>query len=166
MPRKTPPFERLLSGYKTDEKTGCWLWVGSKYKNGYGWLKVFGKSVSTHRYSYEIHNGYIPKGMEVMHSCDVRNCINPDHLSLGTHAENMRQASERGRMPCGEKHHTFGKTNPRPNQANKVMVLGVEYESQNSAERALGLGSGTVRYWLKNTPHKAKLLNNLNKKEK
>lgn len=158
MPPPEPPFKRFLRGYKTNEKSGCWTWTGSKYRNGYGWLKVFGKVVSAHRYSYELHKGPIPDGLHILHSCDVKDCVNPDHLRPGTHAENMLEAHDRGAIRTGENHPMYGKKNPRPKQANKVRVLGTEYESQNSAERALGLGSGTVRYWIINSPSKAQLI--------
>lgn len=158
MPKPTPPFLRLMTGYSVDNKTGCWIWNGSAYKNGYGWLKVFGRVISAHRYSYELHKGKIPKGAEILHSCDVKLCINPDHLIAGTHKQNMKEASERGLLCKGINHPMHGKRNPRPRQANKVIVLGVEYESQKAAERKLGLGSGVVRYWIKNRPDKAKIL--------
>lgn len=158
MSRPIPPFLRLVTGYSVDNKTGCWIWNGSTYKNGYGWLKVFGRVVSAHRYSYELHKGEIPKDMEILHSCDVKRCINPDHLISGTHAQNMKEASERGLIRKGYNHPMYGKRNPRPRQANRVLVLGFEYESQKAAERALGLGAGTVRYWIKNSPDKAKIL--------
>jgi hypothetical protein len=158
MPGAEPPYKRFLRGYEEDDSTGCWIWGGSKYPNGYGWLKVFGKPVSVHRFSYELHKGPIPDGLEILHLCDVKDCVNPDHLRTGTHAENMKEASERGLLRKGENHPMFGKKNPRPMQANRVMVLGVEYESQNQAEIALGLGKGTVRYWLKTNNEKAKLI--------
>ena len=157
MPAARAPFLRLMEGFEADEISGCWDWKKTKYKNGYGWLKVFGKVVSAHRYSYELHKGHIPDGSEILHSCDNKGCINPDHLRVGSHQENMKEAADRGRMRSGENHPMHGKKNPRPRQANKVLVLGVEYESQKSAERALGLGSGVVRYWIKNNPEKAKI---------
>lgn len=158
MPAPTPPFIRLLENFATDPSTGCWIWTGHTYSNGYGVLKVFGKDVSAHRYSYQLHKGPIPDGMEILHSCDVRGCINPDHLRVGTHQENMAEAAERGRMPRGVAHSMYGRRNPRPKQSNKVRVLGRVYPSQKSAEMALGLGSGTVRYWILNKPEKAQLL--------
>ena len=158
MAKKQPPFMRFLSGYVVSPDTGCWLWQGAKYRNGYGWIKAFGKVVSAHRLSYELHNGEIPDGMEVMHSCDVRHCVNPDHLRVGTHQENMAEAAERGGIRRGENHHQYGKPNPRPKQAKRVRVLGRVFDSQKQAERELQLGSGTVRYWIKNHPDKAQLM--------
>jgi hypothetical protein len=165
MPVKSPPFKRLMSGYELDVETGCWLWMKTKYRNGYGWLKVFGKNFLAHRYSYELHKGPIQEGMEVMHTCDNPACINPNHLEMGTHTQNMRGAAERNRLRKGDRHPMYRKKNPKPKQANIVQVLGRVYESQNAAERALGLGSGTVRYWIINNPHKAKILKKGNKSE-
>ena len=158
MPAPIPPFKRLLSGYDQCPETGCWVWTGYLYANGYGGIKAFGKMVLAHRLSYELHKGPIPEGREILHSCDNKACINPAHLSVGTHAQNMADAADRGLMRSGEKHPMYGVKNPRPKQANRVVVLGKEYESQKAAERALGLGSGTVRYWLKHNPYRAQLI--------
>ncbi len=158
MAGSVPPFKRLLRGYTVNQLTGCWVWSGHTYKNGYGVRKAFGKDVSAHRFSYELHKGSIPHGMMVLHSCDNKRCINPDHLRVGSHSENMAEASSRGRMRSGTRHPMYGRSNPRPLQANRVRVLGVEYSSQKEAERSLGLGSGTVRYWLQNKPSKAQII--------
>lgn len=158
MPAPRPPFKRLLSGYVVDRKTGCWLWTGHRYSNGYGAIKVFGKMISTHRFSFELHKGPIPEEMHILHSCDVKHCVNPDHLRLGTHAENMREAAERGLMCSGPDHPMFGKKKPpgiKNRLAKPVRVLGSVYASQKEAERNLGLGSGTVRYWIRKHPEKA-----------
>lgn len=160
MPAAKAPFIRFHESLtKESSQRGCWLWHGirSASGKGYGQIKVFGKMVSAHRFAYQLYRGPIGDGLHVLHSCDNKICVNPDHLSLGSHAENMRQAGERGLMRSGLNHPRFGIKNPRPRQANKVIVFGVNYESQKSAERALGLGSGTVRYWLKNSPNRAQL---------
>ena len=154
MPKKEAPHIRFTNGYAIDDND-CWIWTKSRYKNGYGWLKVFGKVVSAHRYSYELYYGEIPENEEILHSCDVKPCVNPDHLKTGSHKANMMDAAKRGLMKSGKDHHMYGKKNPRPKQAKPVRVLGVDYRSQNEAERILGLGSGTVRYWIKNHPNKA-----------
>lgn len=67
----------------------CWIWTASKNSDGYGGLKLDGKSKKAHRVSWEMHNGPIPPGMHVLHRCDNPPCVRPDHLFLGTHKKNM-----------------------------------------------------------------------------
>ena len=91
------------SHWVADPVTGCWNWTGAVTK-AYGCLKVFGKTQKAHRFSYERVHGPIPKSMHVLHNCDNGLCVNPDHLRLGTHADNMRDRSLRTyRNPFGEK---------------------------------------------------------------
>lgn len=80
--------------YKT--KT-CWLWTATKDSSGYGRFRVSTKLVGSHRLSYEWAYGSIKPGFVVMHSCDTPACVNPKHLSLGTHADNMADMSNKGR---------------------------------------------------------------------
>jgi len=156
MPAKIPPFRRLYKGAKKTE-SGCWEWQGQAGSSGYGQIKAFGKMVSCHRLSFELHNGPIQDGLEVMHSCDNRRCINPDHLSLGTHQQNIDDMIRKGRA-------VHVKPNPRKAEKNeqsiRVLVLGKAYGSINEAERELGLGNGTVRYWIKTKPNKASVITN------
>lgn len=79
---------------KTD---ACWLWSGMIHKDGYGGISINRVSFKAHRVSYELYKGAIPEGMLVCHSCDVRNCVNPKHLFLGSHTDNMRDMKEKGR---------------------------------------------------------------------
>jgi len=75
----------------------CWLWTGHTDKDGYGNITIKRKSKRTHRVYWEIINGPIPKGMWVLHTCDVPSCINLNHLFLGTHTDNMRDKVKKGR---------------------------------------------------------------------
>lgn len=90
----------------------CWLWTGSQDGHGYGTLaRGHGRGpAKAHRVSWEIHNGPILGGLWVLHRCDNPTCVNPSHLFLGDQKANMRDASEKGRMPGngvtkGEAHH-------------------------------------------------------------
>lgn len=89
-------FEELNIEQKLSEKTvivsdsGCWIWTGAISPNGYGSIRIKQKTHSTHRVSYQVHKGEIPNGASVLHSCDVRCCINPGHLRVGTYADNQR----------------------------------------------------------------------------
>lgn len=70
----------------------CWLWVGEVSWNGYGRLQINKRRISAHRYFYELLAGVVPEGMELDHLCRVKNCVNPNHLEVVTHSENVRRA--------------------------------------------------------------------------
>lgn len=95
-------LERLLSKVMPEPMSGCWLWTGSVVRAGHPSFNFNGKTSAGHRVAYMAFKGVIPRGMSVCHRCDTPCCVNPDHLWLGTHAENMRDMSIKGRGHRGE----------------------------------------------------------------
>lgn len=83
---------------KVRKTADCWLWIATCSGVGYGQFTVGRKSVGAHRFSWELHHGPIPPGLFVLHHCDTRHCVNPDHLFLGTPGDNARDAVRKGRF--------------------------------------------------------------------
>ena len=71
-------------------ESGCWLWVGCVDRGGYGYTRMKGIQTRAHRYIYEMYKGAIGEGKSILHKCDVRCCVNPDHLYEGSQLDNMR----------------------------------------------------------------------------
>lgn len=132
---------------KIDNSGECWLWKASIYKNGYGHYFSNKKDVYAHRYSYSQFFGEIPDGMLVLHKCDVRNCVNPDHLFLGTHRDNSIDMYSKGRgndrnIPFGDDHWSRRKpelvARGEKNATSKLSDIEV-YEIRNSYHKGTNI---------------------------
>ncbi len=82
--------------------TQCWIYGGVLWPSGYGAMYWGGKTVGAHRAAWEMANGPIPGGLHVLHACDVRACVNVEHLFLGTNQDNVDDKQAKGRTPSGQ----------------------------------------------------------------
>lgn len=98
-PLETRFFDKITVGSGPED---CWHWIGAICPDTkYGKIGLGGRKEGTdyaHRVSYEIHYEFIPDGLEILHRCHNRQCVNPDHLSVGTRADNMQMSSRDGRL--------------------------------------------------------------------
>lgn len=88
-------FNRFWS--KVERTDGCWLWKGKLNNSGYGSFYENHTVIGVHRFSYREFVGPLAEGLDVCHSCDTRNCVRPDHLWLGSRAENLEDMTNKGR---------------------------------------------------------------------
>ena len=96
--------ERFQGKYKITE-SGCWEWTATKNRYGYALLKNIPdtrpRMIFAHRVSWLIHHGEIPDGLHVLHTCDNRKCVNPEHLFLGTKTDNAKDRDNKNRQAFG-----------------------------------------------------------------
>lgn len=129
------------------DPTGCWLWTGAEAEGtGYGIFNAGAQAVGAHVYAWGLANpGVDRRGLIVRHTCDVRLCVNPKHLLLGTQQDNVRDMDERGRRVNnprrGEAHGNAKLTLELVLAARRAHAAG---ESVRSIARRLGVSSPTM----------------------
>lgn len=141
----------------TKDESGCWLWKGFRYRNGYGEFYYKGKKLA-HRAAYMMFKGEIPKGMFVLHKCDVRNCVNVEHLWLGTAKDNSQDMAKKERSALGDKNGSRKCPERLPTgddhvnsklTCSKVKVLWKMWNgggvSQSGLARKFGVSKATIR---------------------
>lgn len=126
---------------KVQKTDGCWLWTGRPFGGGYGSLRVDDRRLLAHRVSWQLHFGAPPDDLCVCHKCDVRLCVNPAHLFLGTHQENSLDALAKGRHPRGE---TQGRAKLREADVLEIRRLHASGVGGTAISKQYGLASRTV----------------------
>lgn len=132
-----------------DKSGGCWLWMGSMHREGYGQFYAGGKTHRAHRVAYMLTHGDIPAGFCVCHHCDNRPCCNYAHLFAGTLADNNHDRHGKGRSAQGETHgsrsHPDKFFKVTPEMIVEIRELPDEYGlSQTDIALRLGISRGTV----------------------
>lgn len=94
-----PLHYRLMA--RVVQEGDCWVWTASKFNSGYGKITFNERQMGAHRASWLVFRGDIPAGICVLHKCDNRPCVNPDHLFLGTNLDNVRDKQAKGRARPG-----------------------------------------------------------------
>lgn len=122
---------------------GCWLWRGTTSGRGYGVLYAQGRQVYAHRLAYEFFVGPIPPGLFVLHGCDTPACVNPAHLRLGTHDDNMRDAVVRDRFCHGAAHPASRLTERAVAEIRVRLSAGEKFIA---LARAFSVSEATIRH--------------------
>jgi HNH endonuclease len=124
---------------------GCWLWIGATGNNGYGVMTRDGRRALVHRVSFEMHVAPIAQGQVVCHTCDVRSCVNPAHLFVGSIADNNRDMWTKGRGRGLDPHN--GKlTNA---QRRDAVVRVRNGETRSAVAEELGVTRQAITYLIK-----------------
>lgn len=118
MKEPTTIKERFVDKVFYGSPCGCHWWIGAINNDGYGYLMITGKNKSAHRLSYELYKGLIPAGLCVCHSCDNRLCVNPDHLWLGSHSDNIGDMVKKGRQKRTANHVKL-----TPSQVSEIRLM-------------------------------------------
>lgn len=134
---------RFWAKVKTSGPDDCWTWTASVEGGGYGQIKLpkQRRQTKAHRVSYIIHNGEIPDGMMVCHSCDNRSCVNPRHLFLGTGSDNLNDMASKGRHLYGEKN---AQSKLRTEDVHRIFDLREEGQSMRIIADKMGVRTMTV----------------------
>lgn len=136
---------------KSNEPDGCWVWTAAQTSTGYGLMGFRGKMIKTHRASWMIYRGEIPKGMFVCHSCDLnyptgdtsyRLCCNPHHLWLGTNQENVDDMIQKKRHAHGKQASYSKLTEEQAIQIKRL--LAEDKLSQDKIARQFGITRSNV----------------------
>lgn len=116
-----------------EPNSGCWLYdFRPHYRTGYVQLKFHQRMIDAHRLAWELAVGPIPAGLSVLHRCDVRICVRPSHLFLGTQADNMRDMAAKGRGCPGEK-NGFSRVTE-----SQVLAIRTLWAGGRLSQRAIG----------------------------
>lgn len=139
-------LEERFQGKFAVKETGCWEWTSAKNIYGYGLINnipdVIPKVVFAHRVSWTIHFGQIPEGLYVLHKCDNRKCVNPEHLFLGTKADNSADRDTKKRQAFGARNG-----NAKYSDKDVLAIYDMHDSGMKNPEIAKVLGGSRITIW-------------------
>ena len=140
--RRRPLAERFWRSVERRGPDECWPWTAYRLRTGYGLIRIRGKQHPATHAAWELHSGKpVPDGMCLLHRCDNPPCVNPRHLRLGTHGENMLEMAAKGRASKGE-HRPNAKLTARGVQMiRRRLRPGI---SRGKLAREFGVSRGTI----------------------
>jgi len=156
MPKGRPrvPLEtRFWRNVARGGSTECWLWTGCVDHSGSGYGKIneggaYGRQLGAHSVSWQLHRGEIPHGQFVLHTCDTPRCVNPSHLFLGTHSDNMADRSSKGRQSRGERSGVSVLTR------DSVLKIRILWETGGFLQREIAVFFGVYKSTVQNIIHR------------
>lgn len=137
--KNVPMQRRFDRKYIPEPNSGCWLWLGTLHEGDYGEFRIRGgRRVRAHVWSFKNAGSKVPRGKFVLHTCDIRCCVNPDHLYAGTKKQNTADAIARNRFPTGVHHHFTTLTE------QDVRAIRIDSRVQTAIAKEYGVGQMTV----------------------
>ena len=135
--------ERFCAKVEKIPMVECWIWNGATHQFGYGHIRT-GKTIEVaHRVAYRLFKNSIPDEMQVLHSCDVPACVNPDHLFLGTQKDNMDDMSSKGRRKSPQ---MFGEKNPSAKLTESdVAIVRDKINTYKQLNAMFGIGTSQIK---------------------
>ncbi len=133
--------ERIEQNVVRVPESGCWIWDGAVSSSGYGKLRSKYTQHTAHKVSYEVFKGPIQPGKYVCHHCDVRACVNPEHLFLGSPKENQQDMAKKMRHAYGDKN---GNSKLSEDQAKRILSMRNSGKTKTSVGDAFGVSRVAV----------------------
>lgn len=121
----------------------CWEWIGGLFSNGYGAYRIGKRTLRAHRISFSLFVGEIPDGLYICHKCDNKKCVNPSHLFLGTHQDNMDDMKSKHRVKSvvGENHGRHKLTEKKVYKILEMIEQGI---NQHEIAKMFGVNHATI----------------------